>query len=363
MRDLKRAGLVSAVGALLSANAFAQSSVTLYGLVDQSIRYTSNADASNHGRVQLTNGAITNSRWGLRGVEDLGNNLQAIFQLENGFDPDTGNLNQGRLFGRQAWVGLTGDFGALKLGRQYTEFYKFELGFDPLTLGNNRANVWAFQVGQFRSDNVVSYERAFGGLNLAASYGFGEVPGSMTRSQYWGTRATYQAGAFSFGGVYQEFRDANSNKQQTWTAAGTYSIGPTKLFLGYVGAKDHTGVTDATRNADPTAGTVGNPVPAGGNYVTNPRKDTVGYFGASYQATPTVMLKGVFYYDDVKNANGLAGNSGKRYGGVLLAEYSLSKRTQVYGTVDYSKVSGGSITELPGKSNQTGLAIGLRHVF
>ncbi len=361
---MKKIAVATAFGALLASSAHAQSSVTLYGIVDQSLRYTTNSDASNHSLVQLTNGAITNSRWGLKGAENLGGNLKAGFQFGKGLDPEPGGANQGgRLFGRQAYVGLAGDLGAMKLGRQYTEVFKFFGDFDPLTLGNYTANVWPYLVTQFRSDNVVSYEGSFSGLDVGASYGFGEKAGSFTSSQYWGTRASYKIGAFAIGAMYQEVRDASSNRQQMWGAAGIYTVGAAKLFLGYVGAKDRTGVTDATLNADPTASSIANPVPAGGNFIDNPRKDTIGYLGMTYQATQALAVTGVFYYDDAKNVNGLAGNGGKRYTGVLLAEYALSKRTQVYGTIDYNKVSGGSITELPGKSNQTGVAAGIRHIF
>ncbi len=72
---------------------------------------------------------------------------------------------------------------------------------------------------------------------------------------------------------------------------------------------------------------------------------------------------GRFYDDDIRNVNGIAGNGGKRRTGVLLAEYALSRRTQLYGTVDYNTVSGGAFTELPGRGNQTGASIGIRHVF
>lgn len=351
-------------GAVLSGGVYAQSSVTLYGIVDQSVRYATNSNANDSGQIQLTNGAISNSRWGLKGSEDLGGGLKTIFKLENGFDPDTGRANQGgRMFGRQAYVGLSGDLGTVKLGRQTAQVFDFFGEFDPLTLGNYGANVWPYLVTQFRSDNVISYEGNFSGVNVGAAYGLGEKAGSMTANQYWGTRASYKAGPFASGAMYQEFRDASSNKQQMWGAAGIYTIGTVKLFLGYVGAKDYTGITDATLNADPTASTIANPVPSGGNFIANPRKDTIGYLGATYQATPALALTGAFYYDNAKNVNGLAGNGGKRYAGVFLAEYSLSKRTQLYGTVDYNKVNGGSITELPGKSNQTGAAVGIRHIF
>lgn len=360
---MKKSALTLAIGSLLAGSAYAQTSVTLYGIVDQSIRYTTNANASDDGLVELTNGAITNSRWGIKGSEALGNNLKAIFQLENGFDPDTGRANQGgRLFGRQAYVGLSGDFGTIKLGRQYTEGFNLFGDFDPLTIGNYNNNAWPFFLTQLRNDNVISYDGKFGGLNVGASYGFGETPGSVRTNQYWGARASYNYGPFGIGGVYQEIRVGAENKAQMWGVAGKYTIGAAKLFLGYIGGKDQTGVIDTVyMNADPTLSR--NPVPAGGNWAANPRKDTIGYIGASYQLTPALALTGAFYYDDIDNKNGIAGNDGKRYTGVLLAEYALSKRTQVYGTVDYNKVKDGAITEMPGKSNQTGVAVGIRHIF
>ncbi|MNS58155.1 Outer membrane porin protein precursor [compost metagenome] len=358
---MKKSAIVLAAGSLLAGSAFAQSSVTLYGIVDQSIRFQTNASANNDNSWELTNGAVTNSRWGIKGSEALGNNLKAIFQLENGFDPDTGRANQnGRLFGRQAYVGLSGDFGTIKLGRQYTEGFNFFGDFDPLTIGNYTNNAWPFFLTNFRNDNVVSYGGKFGGLDVGASYGFGEQPGSMSQNQYWGARAAYTYGPFGIGGVYQEVRNTTGQKQQMWGAAGKYSIGPAKVFVGYIGGQDRTGSVDASLNF--AGGATQNPIPAG-DFAANPRKDTIGYIGLTYQATPALALTGVFYGDYVENKNGVNDNNGRRYTGVLLAEYSLSKRTQVYGTVDFNKVSGGTTTEMPGRNNQTGAAVGIRHIF
>jgi len=362
----KSSAIVLAAGSLLAGSAFAQTSVTLYGIADVSIRYTNHSDANNNNLYQMTDGAVTQSRWGLKGAEDLGNNLKAIFQLEGGYSVDTGKLNSSNtLFNRQAYVGLSGEFGAVKFGRQYTEGFNFFGDYDPLTIGNYNANAWPFFLSQFRQSNVASYSGKFGGLDVGASYGFGEVPGHTSANQYWGTRAAYTYGPFGIGGVYQEIRDINGNKQQMWGAAGKYSIGPAKIFLGYVGGQDRTGVIDSgfmnLSAASPTA-----PVIAAGA-ASAPRKDNLGYIGTTYQLTPALALTGAFYYDYIKNKNGISGNGGHHYAGVALAEYSLSKRTQVYGTVDYNYVSGGAVTELPGASthvnSQLGVAAGIRHIF
>ncbi|CAM8758814.1 hypothetical protein NCM_00261 [Burkholderia pseudomallei] len=75
------------------------------------------------------------------------------------------------------------------------------------------------------------------------------------------------------------------------------------------------------------------------------------------------MLTGAFYYDAIRNVNGVGGNGGKRRAGVLEAEYALSKATQLYASADYNQVCGGAATEMPGRGNQTGAALGLRHMF
>ncbi len=97
--------------------AYAQSSVTLYGLLDAGVNYISN-DRGKANWTQ-TDGVLNGNRWGLKGVEDLGGGMKAVFQLENGFD-GSGNLKQGgRLFGRQAFVGLSSDtYGMITMGRQ-----------------------------------------------------------------------------------------------------------------------------------------------------------------------------------------------------------------------------------------------------
>ncbi|MCA3847486.1 MAG: porin, partial [Burkholderia sp.] len=113
---MKKRLLAGAGVALIAGAAHAQSSVTLYGIIDEGLTYTSNlAVAGPNGTVsgkpawRMLGGVQQASRWGLRGVEDLGGGLAAVFTLENGFDPSTGKLGQGGLiFGKKAFVGLSG---------------------------------------------------------------------------------------------------------------------------------------------------------------------------------------------------------------------------------------------------------------
>ena len=103
---------------MASGVVYAQSSVTLYGIIDEGVNYNSNANGNR--LYNLSSGVFQGSRWGLRGKEDLGGGLGAIFVLENGFDVNTGRLGQGGLlFGRQAYVGISSPYGTVTFGRQY----------------------------------------------------------------------------------------------------------------------------------------------------------------------------------------------------------------------------------------------------
>jgi len=102
---MKRLSLAAAMFCVTPAVVYAQSSVTLYGLLDEGLTYASNQNGHSAWLVQSGGGSL--SRWGLRGAEDLGGGYKAVFTLENGFDVSSGNLsNNGRLFGRQAYVGI-----------------------------------------------------------------------------------------------------------------------------------------------------------------------------------------------------------------------------------------------------------------
>lgn len=349
----------AACGMAYSTTAAAQSSVTLYGIVDQSIRYQTNANANNDSQWAVSNGAVTNSRFGFKGSEDLGGGAKAIFQLESGINPQNGTLaNSPRLFDRFAWVGLQNQYGAVKLGRQATEAFNVFGDYDPLTIGNYTNNSWMYFMTRGRVDNAVSYSGNFGGLSVGATYGFGNVAGSMATSNYVGARAAYAFGPFQFAGVYQQARSATKQLQQMWGVGGIYSVSIAKFFAGYMGGRDKSGYVDSALNDSSHTVTAG-------DYTINPRKDTTFYLGTTVQALPNLAITGAAYFNDVSNINALAGDAGngRRYSYVLLAEYALSKRTQVYGTVDYNKVSGAARVELPGKSTQVGVATGIRHIF
>ncbi|MEG2962583.1 MAG: porin, partial [Janthinobacterium sp.] len=180
-----------ACGSLCSA----QSNVAMYGIADLGVVSESGGAG---GRVlKLTSGIANGSRLGFKGSEDLGGGMTAIFTMDAGILADTGASAQGGLlFGRQAFVGLAGAAGTLRLGRQYT-FIDSSLGaLDPFYLGfaGRMSNV--FTAGYIsRVDNSITYSSPVrGGLSGELAYGFGEVPGDASARRYMGAAATYASG-------------------------------------------------------------------------------------------------------------------------------------------------------------------------
>ncbi|GCB05128.1 hypothetical protein PSUB009319_27590 [Ralstonia sp. SET104] len=298
----------------------------------------------------MTDGVLTGSRWGMYGAEDLGGNYQAIFVLESGFAPDTGNsLQGGRLFGRKAYVGLQGDFGTITLGRQYTVIHEAIASTDVMALAN--LGLVGFQGGNYtggvRQDNMLKYTGVFGGWTLAAQHAFGEVAGSFTRSSSTGGSVTYADGPFKVVGGYQVIRNTTTyfvptpnSDQKVWMLGGTYKIGPATLFANYVNNR-----VDAA------------------DY----RNQTID-LGVNYAITQAVSLMALGNYDRLQHA----GNSGRRFTGAVMLDYAFSKRTDVYIESDYTKLNG-AWTTLAGQSNFTtpffgnstrlGVMAGLRHKF
>lgn len=157
-----------------SVLAWGQSSVSLYGIVDTGIEYYNNAAKSGSfvGMPSLT-GEVP-SRFGLRGQEDLGGGYKAFFVLENGFAPNSGALNYGgRLFGRQANVGVSSDYGTLTLGRQMNMSMYVLLNADVIGPSIHSMASFDSYLPNARSDNAVGYLGKFHGVTVGGTYSFG----------------------------------------------------------------------------------------------------------------------------------------------------------------------------------------------
>ncbi|MFT4065515.1 porin [Paraburkholderia sp.] len=220
------------------------SSVTLYGVVMGGLIYSNNSLKG--ASLGTANGP---SRWGFRGVEDLGGGTRSVFVLEGGFNPNTGTMAQGsRLFGRQAYVGLQDDrFGALTFGRQYDltqdwlAQYSSPLmwnGYTATVGDNNNFNY------QFRTNNAVKYvSPSYRGLQAGAMYSFGGVAGSFGNQSALGFGVNYAQGSVKLSAAYMRMNHpASAASEGLWNTSQfasisaasptyTYAITPSSMEL------------------------------------------------------------------------------------------------------------------------------------
>ncbi|WP_427307000.1 porin [Cupriavidus sp. H39] len=354
---------MAAAAAMLPAMAAAQS-VTLYGVVDTGIEYVNHVGPGNDAVVRLMgNTGMVPSRWGLRGTEDLGNGWKGVFALESGFLIDSGTSTMGgRLFGRQAWVGLNGPWGQVAFGRQNSMLFWSYLDSDilgPNVFGSaSLDNYMTFG----RADNAVSYKGTFGGLTVGATYSFGrdtvnagpspagtncagENPADHRACRQWSALLQYQTNWWGVAAAYDEIRGG------TGAFAGLTSSSMADKRLAMTGyaildrAKLGAGVIRRDNDASST-----------------PRSD-LWYVGAAYDITPAFTLAGQVYTLRYRHSS----NRAMLY--AVRGSYAFSKRTSVYATAGYLDNNGqlavaidGSATP-PRGASQLGAMVGIKHVF
>ena len=378
---MKKSLLALAVTGAFAAPAFAQNSVTLYGVIDAGINYVNN-DGGNHVWA-ASSGIVQGSRWGLKGSEDLGGGTKAIFQLENGFNVFNGKLGQGtREFGRQAYVGLTNDqFGTLTLGRQY----------DPV-VDNAQATTFNGQWGAFfshpadidntdngfRINNAVKYvSPRFGGVQGEFMYAFGGVAGQFGAQSTIGAGLNYSGGPLYIGAGYffaknpaTQFNDGNFGANQNPAA-----VSATSGIWGLVGQPSN--MQSISGGASLALG----PAQIGGNISDVRFNNSNGVAGntvrfdsfelwGNYSLTPATTLGGGYTFTVGKvDATGQK----PKYGQLnLIADYRLSKRTDVYAMGVYQHAMSGGVTadiyapiigNASTNSNQVLGRVGIRHKF
>ena len=377
-------------GLLLSAGAHAQSSVTLYGIIDTGIAYVHNAQSSNGQNqstlIKFASGNISGSRWGLKGTEDLGGGLAAIFQLENGFNVGTGALGQGgREFGRKAVVGLTGNgWGTVTLGRQYDPIVDLVQG---LTEDNYFGGVFGTPGdldnydNSLRVNNSVKYvSPIFSGFQVEALYGLGGVAGANGSGRTYSFGGAYANGPLSLGAGYFYANGGNTATAglRTWTSSSD-SLFNTVINSGFASAKS---IQIAKVGGQYVIG----PVTAGltysntqyGSDAFSSFRDTAKFNNGSvffnYQFTPAVRA-GVGY-----NYTSLTGPASAHYNQVNLgADYAVSKRTDLYALFGYQKAGGNTLNSSgtvvsadasigdfgvnSGANSQDVAVVGIRHRF
>jgi len=232
---MKKTLLAFAVLGAFAGVASAQSSVTIYGVVDASIS-NNNGGVAGGSVTKLDSGSQSGSRLGFKGTEDLGGGLAAIFVLENGFNVDDGSLGgTNQLFGRQAFVGLTGGFGQVRFGRQKNVLYDTLDAIDPFHIGM-AGDAWRLfaQYGK-RSDNTMTYITPnLSGFAAQVSYSLGEVAGNNSAARQIGANATYTNGPIYVALAYHEQKNAlGTDEGKTTLLGGTYDFAVVKAHLGY----------------------------------------------------------------------------------------------------------------------------------
>ena len=365
---------------MLSVPAFAQSSVTLYGVIDTGIEYVSHANAAGAKLIRMP--GITGelpSRWGLKGSEDLGGGLKTVFQLESGFNVRGGDMGQGsRLFGRQAWVGLQGPWGQVSLGRQYSMTFWSLADSDilgPDIYGSASLDAY---IPNARSDNTIAYMGAFHGLTLGATYSFGrdstgtgnspgqgtcagQVAGHFSQCRQFSAMAKYDASTFGVSAAYDEQRGGTG-------AAANFFNGIAPFALTDEGDKDARMLVSGYAKLGPVklgAGWVGRHVETVAPTVPDVRSNLF-FVGASYQATPAVSIDGEAFRMIDREQDTRASMT------TLRGTYLLSKATAVYlqgsylwnsAKAHYSLSSGGGGTTPAAGAGQLGIMAGIRHSF
>lgn len=334
----------------------AQSSVTLYGNIGGGVRWTNGLKGGS--AVTFNNSILATNRWGLYGKEDLGNGLNAVFKLESGFNSGTGALKtSGVLFSQAAFAGLTGGFGRITFGRQVSASEYFATLVDPtggqgqsLAIQPNALYFFNYFTYDTRFNNTISYLGHAGGFHFGASYSPGGTAGNSRAGTNYSTTAYYQWGPVLGGFGYQRtWNAAATQSAQTYHAGGSVQIGPARLYLSYAELS-----VSASSDSAPN------------------RRDHIPSIGVLIVPTPELQFTAAAYYDNAHHLNNAQQGSGHKVTTYAIAEYYLSKQTELYLEADYNGFSGAYRTDAlnvaalgmrSGASSTTGVSLGLMTRF
>jgi predicted porin len=315
-----------------STGAMAQSSVTMYGVADAGLVFDKDAAGDRLSRV--ASGVASGSRIGFKGKEDLGGGLAAIFVLESGFNIDTGTSGQGnRLFGRQSYVGLTGNAGAVTLGRQYTPYYlALRDVADPFVIGlaGTASNIMATN---YRVDNMVQYSTpTWSKLSADLAYGFGEVAGDNAKNRSMGGAVHYIDGPLNVTLTHHRMEDLQAKQMRNTLLATRYDFGVVQGNFGYA---DNRAFND------------------------NKSNDILVGFSAPFGATK--LVASYIRHNDKSNAN----RDAQQW--AIGAFYALSKRSDLYTGYGHISNKNGAPYKVGNATDDgtgtSGFNLGMRHTF
>ncbi|MFC4623626.1 porin, partial [Comamonas nitrativorans] len=249
--------LLLCAGSIASAQA---QNVTLYGLVDTGVERLDNTSTGGSITRMPSIAGSAASRWGLRGSEDLGNGLKAVFTLESGFGLDTGETQQGgRAFGRQAFVGLSGQWGTLSLGRQYSMLFPGAANTDIFLAQIYGAGAFDTYLAGPRLDNSIAYLGKFGSVTAGVLYSLGKdaqnCAGESSNSsecRSWSAVLKYDAPTWGVGTWVDEQNgrdnrpaggaDLSDKSDRRLALNGYVMLGKTKLAANYMQRRNEAAV-------------------------------------------------------------------------------------------------------------------------
>jgi predicted porin len=336
-----------AVLAAASAGAYAQSSVTLFGVLDVNARYVKNGDQK---IKSLSGNGVNTSRLGVRGTEDLGDGLKAGFWLETGLNVDSGTQSDAtRFWNRRATVSLSGNFGELRLGRDYTPTYLGYSDYDPFgdngiaASGKFDSSLGTARDTGTRADNQIMYLTPG---NLGGFYGRAAVAAGegTAGKKYYGARGGYAAGPLDVSAAYGQTTvvpvAGGEDKFKTFDAGASYDFGIVKATGYFTQSK--------FANQKLQVYSLGAIVPVG-----------VGQIKAAYTHANASGTTAAGVNVDANDADQVA----------VGYIYNLSKRTALYTTAAYVKNKGNatfavaSAPAIAAGQKSTGLELGMRHAF
>jgi len=321
---MKRIIAVSAL-ACLSANAVAQSSMTLFGYLGGGVRWVDGMKGGN--AFGFDSNVISGNAFGLKGAEDLGGGVQAIFTLLSGFTTGTGALAKGpgTLFSQWSYVGLSGPFGRVTFGRQLNAAEDIGVALDPnsaqgVTLATMPGVIWGgnFFTLDSRFNNTIKYVGVSGAVTVRGSYSPGGVAGNPRAGSNVAFGTSYRFRTLLLGIAYQTTWSADASQwARTIMGGANWQVGPARLYLSY----SDLAVSAATASAVQ-------------------RHDRIPGVGIVYQVTPYLQFTGATYYDFGSNLKNVGGADGRKLTSYAMLEYFLSKRTRLYAEFDRNGFSG-----------------------
>lgn len=327
--------------ALATAGASAQTSVSLYGIIDAALRSESTVTRGTSGasQKQLAPGGMSQSRLGVNIAEDLGDGWRAVGNFEHRLMSDTGAASSASDFWRQAWVGLVTPVGRVTVGRQYNVLF-------DLTTSTFAAYRYSPYIEQFkpelgvsvgnRQSNMVKYAVTLGGFTAEAQVSAGEGVGDKTV----GGMARYQMGSFALGAGYLNSKDPAGKQVKGRVLGGSYSAGPLYINLAKGWNSFDAGFNTTLIVAYSTA--LVSPATPANQILTEAAFDVrdreLLSTGFTYQLTPQFNIGAQYYKMDQNHHNAVfAGRESSATMWSMVGDYALSKRTDVY--VEYDRIS------------------------